>query len=426
MKFSRLPLLLLIAGIVLVRAEFYNDFEDEPHNYAAVEKRDPMSVLLRKIDAEEIAPLTEPNGKPLVSRLLKELDIPVESQVMVFTKTSLQRRVVNPGNPRAIYFNEDVYLGWMPGGRVEVGSVDPWMGSVFFFQRELDDTTSPVIAESGRCFGCHAGSATNYMPGPLGRSIFPREDGRSARSTPHELTGHEVPFDLRWGGWYVTGQHENLRHLGNSIATRGATGGITIDMDKHANLTKLDAFFPTEKFLYGGKSDILAMLLLDHQIGLHNLLMETHYKARQGIHDFNVTDASSLAAMPEDAQKSYRRAAKKLADYLLFKSEAPLGPNQIQGDSAYQAAFLKDRRTTKDGRSLKDLKLNGHMFENRCSYMIYSAAFTNLPVPMKQAVYQRIQEILAAPEPLKGYEYLGTEERQRIGRILRETIADFL
>tara|TARA_R110002096_G_scaffold147220_15_gene306963 strand:- start:2012 stop:3286 length:1275 start_codon:yes stop_codon:yes gene_type:complete len=421
---KHLAISLLITTSV-VYAEFYNDFQEEPHNYRSVAKRDPVTRLLDRIQAGETAPLNEANGKPLVSRLLKELDIPVESQVMVFTKTSLQRAVVNPGNPRAIYFNEDVYLGWMPGGRIEIGSIDPWMGSVFFFQRELDDTTSPVIAESGRCMGCHAGSATNYMPGPLGRSIYPAADGRSLRSLPHELAGHEVPMDQRWGGWYVTGQHGEMRHLGNAIATR-ENGQVRLDMDEHANLASLSAFIQPEAFPFGAKSDILALLILDHQIGIHNQLMEAHYKARQAIFDYQVEDASQLDRMPEDAQRYYHRVARKLTDYLLFKSEASLGPNQLQGNSAYQEVFLKDRRQTSSGLSLKDLKLNGHMFENRCSYMIYSEAFTKLPGAMKQAVYQRIREILTSPEPIRGFDYLSDEERARIGLILSETIPEFL
>jgi len=408
-----------------MQAEFFNDFVDPPHHYRETEKRDPMTKLLRRIAAGEVEPVTEPQGKPLVKRLLRELDIPVESQVLVFSKTSLQKRAVNPENPRAIYFNKEVYLGWMPGGRIEIGSVDPWLGSVFYFQRPLDEMEGPLFVETRRCMGCHAGSATNFLPGPLGRSVFPGPDGRSLRSVPHELTGHEIPIEDRWGGWYVTGRHGKLRHLGNAIAFRTPEGRVELDRDQFANLDRLEPFFSPEAFLYGDRSDLLALLLLDHQVGMHYRLMEAHYRARQAFFDHGVEDASRFNELPATLRREVREFARPVVSYLLFQDEAPLGDEVLQTDPGFREVFLRQAKRTPDGHSLRDLELDGHLFVNRCSYMLHSHAFLELPVPLKEAVYGSLHEILAGQQPAAGYEYLGAEERKRILKILRETVADW-
>ena len=62
----------------------------------------------------------------------------------------------------------------MPGGRIEIASMDPLVGPVFYYERPLDSGNDrPVFAKSRRCIGCHAGSAANFMPGLLGRSVYP-------------------------------------------------------------------------------------------------------------------------------------------------------------------------------------------------------------------------------------------------------------
>ncbi len=132
-----------------------------------------------------------------------------------------------------------------------------------------------------------------------------------------------------------------------------------------------------------------------------------------------------MEVLPEKVAREIQKIAKPLVNYLLFRDEASLGENTIRCDSSFQEVFRHERRHTQDGHSLKDLKLTGHLFENRCSYMIYSRAFTELPVPLKQAVFQQIRTILTAPEPVSGYEYLTGEEQMRISQILSETIPEF-
>ena len=217
---ERILIVLFSTGICssFVKAQAFNDYSEPPHNYWGGELNDPMSILLKKIESGETK-FNEVLGLPLVEGLLKALKISKDSQILVFSKTSLQRAAVSASNPRAIYFNEDVYLGWMPNGRIEIASADPEKGFMFFFQRPLKDKTSPLFIRDKVCLECHAGSATNFLPGPLGRSVFPDIRGRSLGAVDsYELIGHNVPISERWGGWYVTGAHSSFCLLYTSDA----------------------------------------------------------------------------------------------------------------------------------------------------------------------------------------------------------------
>ncbi|MDP7495664.1 MAG: hypothetical protein QGI77_04500, partial [Roseibacillus sp.] len=144
--------LLALATSPLGMAQFYNDYELEPHGYFIRDAKDPATTLLKRVQDGEVL-IKEANGKPLVERLLQELDLDKSTQVLVFSKTSLQRRTVSYNNPRALYFNESVYLGWMPGGRIELASFDPELGALFYLQRKLDDKTSPLFTRTRSCLG---------------------------------------------------------------------------------------------------------------------------------------------------------------------------------------------------------------------------------------------------------------------------------
>ena len=381
-------------------------------------------MFMKKLESGDVViPADEQKGRPLLKHLLRELKIPESSQVLVFSKTSLQRRAVRPENPRAIYFNEDVYLGWMPGGRVEIGSVDPELGSIFYFQRDFDDDPElPLFYRDEVCIQCHAGSATNFLPGPLGRSVFPNESGRpTATMTSFDLAGHEVKISDRWGGWYVTGSHGSLRHMGNALAAR-VDGKLSIDKEKYANLEDLNAFFQSGKFPADG-SDFLALLLLDHQIGMHYRLMEAHYRVRQALYDKNHPGADGEPR--SDLNEELETATEMVVNYLFFCDEASLGAEEIATDSTYRKTFLADRRADSKGRSLRDLRLRDHIFQYRCSYMIYSSAFTGLPEILRKSVFGRMKEILSLTNEEEEFAHLKDDEKAAIWEILKETVPEF-
>ena len=414
--------ILLLAFAPVASAQFYNDFELKPHGYFTRKPQDPMSLLMEKIDAGEVT-ITEENGKPLVERLLRELKLDKDTQVLVFSKTSLQKRAVSYRNPRAIYFNESVYLGWMPNGRVEVASFDPEIGPLFYFQRQLDDTRSRLFVRTRSCLGCHAGNATNFIPGSLGRSVYPDRTGRVLKGIEdYRRSGHHIPLQDRYGGWFVSGQHGKMRHMGNSIATR-EDGQVTIDRKRFANLEKLDQFFPTDSYLAPG-SDIAALLVFDHQVTMHHRLVEATYRARQALFDSKLdpmeTDVAKLAA--GRSIREFTEGVDKVIDYMLFREEIALP--KVSCDANFRRAFTANKRTDKGGYSLKDLRLDGRIFEHRCSFMIYSPSFEHMPPMLRGAIYDRLHQILTAQAPVKGFEHLGAEERTRIFEILRETKKD--
>ena len=422
MHMRALVVSLLLCSTLTGFSQFYNDYELEPHGYFSKDAKDPVTLLMKRVQRGEVL-IKEPNGKPLVERLLRELGLNKDTQILVFSRTSLQRREVSYSNPRALYFNESVYLGWMPNGRIEIASFDPELGPIFYFQRELDDASSPLLARTRSCLGCHAGDATNFLPGSLGRSVYPDESGRSLKSIDdYRRSGHHIPLHDRYGGWFVSGNHGAMRHMGNAIASREG-GKITIDREQFANLEKLDRFFSTEAYPAPG-SDIAALLVFDHQVTMHHRLVEAAYRARQSLFDSKLdpkeTDVSKLSK--GRSTDEFLEGRDKVVDYLLFRDETPIP--KVSCDPAFRRAFSANRIADRRKRSLKDLRLDGRIFENRCSYMIYSPTFDQFPPMLKGAIYARIHEILTSPKPVEGFDYLGKEEKRRILEILDETKED--
>ena len=422
MHMRALVVSLLLCSTLTGFSQFYNDYELEPHGYFSKDAKDPVTLLMKRVQRGEVL-IKEPNGKPLVERLLRELGLNKDTQILVFSRTSLQRREVSYSNPRALYFNESVYLGWMPNGRIEIASFDPELGPIFYFQRELDDASSPLLARTRSCLGCHAGDATNFLPGSLGRSVYPDKSGRSLRSIDdYRRSGHHIPLHDRYGGWFVSGNHGAMRHMGNAIASREG-GKITIDREQFANLEKLDRFFSTEAYPAPG-SDIAALLVFDHQVTMHHRLVEAAYRARQSLFDSKLdpkeTDVSKLSK--GRSTDEFLEGRDKVVDYLLFRDETPIP--KVSCDPAFRRAFSANRIADRRKRSLKDLRLDGRIFENRCSYMIYSPTFDQFPPMLKGAIYARIHEILTSPKPVEGFDYLGRDEKRRILEILDETKED--
>lgn len=360
-----------------------------------------------------------------MNRLLKEFDIPVSSQVIVFTKTSLQRDQVSAHTPRAMYFNENVYLGWMPGGRIEIASIDPEVGPVFYFQRPLDRPDDLLFRRTRRCLGCHAGSATNFLPGLLGQSVFPLADGRSARGVKSfERVSHNIPFEDRWGGWMVSGSGlENIPHMANALATR-EDGKITLNRKTEGTLaTDLSVFFPPGTHLTEG-SDVLAMLAHDHQISAHYQMNEAQYRVRQAFYDVKLDANSGREALENIAAHDKADVSKsidKLLRYFLFADEPSLGGNPIGGHGKYRADFQADKRVSRSGKSLKDLNMKDHLLENRLSWMVYSKAFDGMPRAVKEEFFYRLRHILTDPSGMAGYEHLGGKEKANIMEILADT-----
>ena len=383
----------------------YPAFDQPPHSYWQRPLTDRFTRLKTEIEAGRLT-LDTRDEKTFLASLLRALDIPVTSQMLVFSTTSLQLRLITPANPRALFFNEDVYVGYIPGGRIEVVSVDRDLGGIYYIM-DIPRGAEPLRAErSNRCMNCHAAEDTAGVPGLVIKSVMPGVTGGSLDSYRRGQTGHGVPLAERFGGWYLTGTQGFTGHLGNLLGRLTPQGMTKIPLEPG---TRFDfARYPV------ATSDILPQLLHEHQIGFVNRAVAASYRTRALGEKGSLDDAAVRAL---DAE------ARGLTRYLLFADEVPLPSGGVAGDAAFKADFLRPRRVAA-GASLKDFDLHTRLFRQRCSYMIYSAAFGGLPPVMKQRVYRRLGEALNPARPDAEYAYLPPAEKQSIRSILRATLPD--
>jgi hypothetical protein len=325
---------------------------------------------------------------------------------MAYSATSLQSGLILPSNPRAIFFNEEVYVGYVPGGRLEVAAIDPVLGPVFYLA-ESDSAGRLQAQRTERCMNCHAGRTSWGVPGLVVESVIATAtSGASLDGFRRERAGHTIPLAERLGGWHVTGAHEQGDHLGNLLGVASAGGYTTF------------ANPPGSRFDWGrypvATSDLFAHLLHEHQIGFHNLVTLGLYRTRDAL------EAGGGAIRPED-RASLDEIAWRLVRYLLFSGEADLPSGGLKPDPALQAAFSARRVAGPSGRSLRDLELGKRLFVNRCSYMIYTNGFSGLPGEFKQRVLKGLALALAEKGAPSEFDYLLAEEKRAIRLILRET-----
>lgn len=395
--------LLFGAGMVAAKEPA---FDQPPHDYWQRPLQDRFTRLKDDVEAGRVV-LDGSGEKPFLLSLLRALDVPATSQMLVFSTTSLQLRLITPANPRALFFNEDVYVGYIPGGRIEVVSLDPALGGIYYIF-DIPRGTEPLRAErSNRCMNCHAAEDTGNVPALVIKSVIPGLRGGSLDSFRHEETGHGVPFKERFGGWYLTGAQNFEPNLGNIIGQFTPTGLTKYPIEPG---TRFDfARYPV------ASSDVLPQLLHEHQIGFVNRAVLATYHTRALLAKGPLDDAASAEL---DAE------ARDFTRYVLFADEVPLPTGGVAGEAAFKTDFLRTRRADAQGASLKDFDLQTRLFRYRCSYMIYGAAFSGLPPEFKERVYRRIREALDGQHAAPEYAYLPLLEKQAIHRILRATLTD--
>jgi len=398
------PIVLIMMGLALASGQTL-PLDHPAIGYSSLPLTDPVTELSRKIEQGQVRLAFDPVTGYLPA-VLKALDIPVESQMAVFSKTSIQAMRIEPSNPRVLFFNEAVIAGWVRGGYLELASHDPRRGIVFYrldqraseYRKRIAATTpeSPFTRRDD-CLRCHMTAATLGVPGVLLRSVFPSISGVPLNHAPQYDTDGRMPFDKLWGGWYVTGNSGPARHMGNLIASDEAHpesilegGPVHLDSieGKCGPQTRLTPY-----------SDIAALLVFEHQVRIMNLLTRAAWESR-----------IALAGNHSLTQPA-RTALNELADSMLFVGEAPL-QGEIEGTSGFAEAFASRGPRDRKGRSLRDLSLRGRLLRYPCSYMIYSETFDALPTEAKAAVYRRMWKVLSAKP---------AEDRQAIVEILRET-----
>lgn len=396
-------------------------FEEPPINYHEAEDNNPITQLQARIEEGEVDLKFDEQFGYLVS-VLDQLNVPRESQILVFSKTSFQHRHIAPSTPRAIYFNDDVYIGTVQNGDViEVSVADPDLGTVFYTlpQYEMD---RPEFSRQGHnCLQCHASTLTRGVPGHLVRSVYTDAEGFPILKVGSHLTTQDSPFDERWGGWYVTGTHGDERHLGNVIATE-TQRDAEIDMDAGANWLSLDDRIDTGDYLTP-HSDIVALMVLEHQTGMHNLLTRADFETRMALHRQSVTDEifeRDPNTLSESTQRIITNIGDKLVAYMLYVDEFELN-DPVAGTSGFVEAFAERGPKDSQGRSLREFDLKSRMFKYPLSYLIYSPQFDGLPAAMKDYVYQHLWDILTGVVDTDEYLHLTNAKSRAIREILVET-----
>lgn len=417
----------LIVGLLLVaatvRGQEAEPFEDPPINYSATKPNDPATKLNEAFQkqADEI------RGWPARRRLrwlLEQLEIPVDSQLLVFSKTSQQRSLIGPKNPRVLYFSDEAYVGWVPGGAIEVTLFDPVLGATFYLLDAQEEGDQPLLQRDNQCLSCH--KSFERTPSLRARSIMPDAEGEALSGSSLANLEPDTPYADRWGGWYVTGAPSPFRHRGNTVGKSEADfragdgkGGVT--------LQSLHAYFDVGRYPKP-TSDIVALSIHDHQVYVHNVLAAANQTARLSLARWPAT--RELLQLPADAPLAgstlvtLASQADKVVAALLCRDEPPLPPDGLQGDGAFEKSYRAGRRTDAQGRALRDLDLKTRLFRYRCSPLIYSASFRGFPPELRSLVLARLADILRAEAPPADYAYLPAAERRAIAEILAATLPD--
>lgn len=359
------PFFVIFALAPSAPAQTYADNIPVDHpaiHYSTGPLDNPVSRLQAQLENAQTHLDFSEGGPGYLPSLLKHLGVNVDSQALVFSKTSFQSQKISPRNPRAIYFADDVAIGFVRGGDVlELASLDPLQGIVFY-TLAAGKTDRPHFTRRQECLKCHQGPATLGIPGIFVGSVFPGSSGLPDRSGAI-ITDHRTPFEDRWGGWYVNALHGEQPDRANSVAP---------DPEEPQKLETLPSLFKTfnSTGYLSAVSDIVALMTFEHQTQMTNLMIRLAWQSR--------IDPSRLDA-----------SIDALVHYMLFADEAPL-KEPIQGVSTFTESFPKRGPRDRQGRSLRDFDLQTRLFRYPLSYMIYSPSFDALPEPVRARIYERI------------------------------------
>ena len=411
-------------GIAVQRAFGQVEFDREPIGYSSLPVDDAVSRLQQRIDAGELK-LDFDQQHGYLRAVLKELGISHASQLLVFSKTSLQLRRITPWTPRAVYFNDEAYIGWVQQADViEVSAVDSQQGAIFYTLRQEPAEYPQFVRDKGNCLACHASFRTQGVPGYLVRSVFSAPNGLPHFGAGTFNTDHTSPLTERWGGWHVTGTHGKERHMGN-VVSEDRDHPEVLDVEKGANVTNLEGRTQVDAYLTP-HSDIVALMVLGHQATMHNLITRANYEARAVEH---YTDSMNRALerpenyVSESSRRRMKRVGEKLFEHLLFVDEAVLR-SPIEGTCGFAEEFSAVGPHDQNGRSLRQLDLQTRLLKYPCSYLVYSDSFDGLPDQVKHYVYRRLWQVLKNKDPSKQFFHLSAGDREGIFEILGDTKPD--
>jgi hypothetical protein len=377
---------------------------DETINYNKTQPDDPVKQLQRRIEHGELK-LKYDSEHGYLDSVLKEFGISKSSQVLVFSKTSFQRELISPSTPRALFFNDDVYIGFIPSAPLmEISTADPKLGGVFY-TLEQSAVTTPKFSRTDQCLECHVTGRTMGVPGHLLRSLETDESGAPDLASDISEVNDRTPMEERWGGWYVTGKHGDQIHRGNLVG-KAAFAKQEKKPNYLGNISDLNQFFDGTRYPEQS-SDIVALMVLEHQIHMHNFITRLKFESQVQLARYGHINYIT-------------NIANAFLKYLLFTEEAPIR-SRVEGNSGFAKDFSDLGPKDNKGRSLRDFDLETRLFKYPCSYLIYSKSFEALPVKMKEHIYKRLWEILTEQDKSADFENISHKDKRAILEILIET-----
>jgi hypothetical protein len=367
--------------------------------------KDPVARLAQRIERDEVRLEYSPAGWGYLQSLMRHLDIHADSQILVFSKTSFQLSKISPRTPRAVYFNDSVAIGAVQAGNVfELTSLDPSQGLVFYTM-DAQSTGKPRFERRfSECLNCH---------GPAGglvvSSVYPSADGTPfVTGTFFEGIDHRTPFENRWGGWYVSGTHGSVRHMGNAVAPN-PDRPFDLEEEGTQNVTDLAGRFDPDKYLTS-TSDIVALMTLEHQTRMTNLIIGVSQQFRRAMN----------SGMLEKSKPNLDRAIEQMVEYMLFVDEAPIR-EPVKGTSTFATTFSQRGPRDKHGRSLRDFDLHRRLFRYPLSYMVYSEIFDSMPAIARARIQGRLHDVLSGREQSPKFAHLSAADLAAIVEILQDT-----
>jgi hypothetical protein len=401
-------------------------------DYSGPATHNRVSRVQQKLLSGELKLSWDPQFGYLKS-LLKALDINADSQVLVYSRTSLQVEYITGHKPRAVYFNDDTYVGYVQGTPlIEVATIDSQKGAVFYaFDNQQGGVSTRMEREGGRCLSCH--DTFSQMGGGVPRLMVlsaPVEDPADSRTyVTADETDDRTPLSQRWGGWYVTGRTGTQTHFGNLPLRQERAGETLREMrGQRTNLANVRSYVDTSRWL-SDKSDVVALLVLEHQTQLQNMMTRVNYKVRtiMSREDASGSVDAQPAAAPrrwEDITPADQQRLQKMIEPLvraLFFQGAATYQDRIEGSNGFAARVSDLGPKDSRGRSLRELDLATRLLRHPLSYEIYSDQFEGLPEYALDYINSRIVEVLKGRDTTGISASIPVAERQTIAEILMDT-----
>jgi hypothetical protein len=396
------------------------DTEYPVMHYERTPTHNAIARLQQRLQSGEVK-LNYSAPRGYLDSLLAALGIDPSSQTLVYSKTSLQTGSISAATPRAIYFDTDTYVGYVQGsGNLELGTMDSELGQVFYTLPNRPGSAVEVQRQTLTCLACHDTyeMSGGGVPRFLLMSSYVNVRGEQLTHEDSILTTDETPLDSRWGGWYVTGQTGKQVHVGN-IQVKDVQELVKLDSVRKLNVEKLDALFNTAPYLTD-KSDVVALLVLQHQVTVQNLLTRANFEVRNAL----ARNAKGAAALPAKTRDALHGYLDDLAKAMLFGDAAPY-TDPIRGNSGFDVWFRKQGPVDAQGRSLRDLDLNTRLLRYPVSYLVYGAAFDTLPDYARDYVYGRFAAVLQGRDRSETYAFMSDATRRDTLQILTTTKPSF-